>query len=41
MKIVIQRVKQATVKVNSEVIGKIDKGLLILVGVKRVMTNLT
>ena len=35
MKIVIQRVKQATVKVNSEVIGKIDKGLLILVGVKK------
>jgi D-tyrosyl-tRNA(Tyr) deacylase len=35
MKIVIQRVKQAKVKVNSEVIGKIDKGLLILVGAEK------
>ena len=35
MKIVIQRVKQALVKVNSEVIGKIDKGLLILVGAEK------
>jgi len=35
MKIVIQRVKQAKVKVNSEVIGKIDKGLLILIGAEK------
>ncbi|HSG30974.1 MAG TPA: D-aminoacyl-tRNA deacylase [Thermodesulfobacteriota bacterium] len=32
MKIVIQRVKQAKVKVNSEIIGNIQQGLLILVG---------
>ncbi|NIP38921.1 MAG: D-tyrosyl-tRNA(Tyr) deacylase [Candidatus Dadabacteria bacterium] len=35
MKIVIQRVKQAKVKVNSEVIGKIQQGLLILIGVEK------
>ncbi len=31
----IQRVKQANVTVNSEVIGQIDKGLLVLLGVER------
>jgi len=35
MKIVIQRVKQSKVKVNSEVIAKIDKGLLILIGAEK------
>ena len=35
MKIVIQRVKQSKVKVNSEVIGNIDKGLLILIGAEK------
>ena len=35
MKIVIQRVKQAKVKVNSEVIGNIHKGLLILIGAEK------
>jgi len=35
MKIVIQRVKQSNVKVNSEVIAKIDKGLLILIGAEK------
>ncbi len=35
MKIVIQRVKQAKVKVNSEVIGNIQQGLLILVGAEK------
>lgn len=35
MKIVIQRVKQAKVKVNSEVIAKIEKGLLILIGAQQ------
>lgn len=32
MKLVIQRVKKASVTVNDELIGNIDKGLLILVG---------
>ena len=35
MKIVIQRVKQSKVKVNSEVVAKIDKGLLILIGAEK------
>lgn len=33
MKLVIQRVSQADVKVNNEIVGKIDHGLLLLVGV--------
>lgn len=32
MKAVVQRVNNASVRVNEEVVGKIDKGLLILVG---------
>lgn len=32
MKLVVQRVKEASVKVNNEIVGSIDKGLLILVG---------
>lgn len=32
MKVVIQRVNYASVTVNKEVVGKIDKGLLVLVG---------
>lgn len=32
MKIVLTRVKEASVKVNNEVVGSIDKGLLLLVG---------
>lgn len=35
MKIVIQRVKQAKVKVNSEVVGNIQQGMLILVGAEK------
>lgn len=34
MKIVIQRVSQAKVKVNNKVVGKINKGLLLLVGIE-------
>lgn len=33
MRAVIQRVKKANVKVNNESIGKIDKGLLVFLGV--------
>lgn len=33
MKIVVQRVKRASVKVNNEITGKINKGLLLLVGI--------
>lgn len=32
MKFVIQRVLEASVKVNGEIVGKIDKGLMVLVG---------
>lgn len=34
MRIIIQRVKEASVKVESEIIGKIGVGLMILVGVE-------
>ena len=33
MKLVIQRVKYASVKVDGEIVGKIDKGFLVLLGV--------
>ncbi len=33
MKLVIQRVKKASVTVNKKIVGKIDKGLLVLFGV--------
>lgn len=39
MKIVIQRVKKADVKVNDEVVGKIDKGFMVLVGVTHTDTK--
>lgn len=35
MKLVIQRVANATVEVDREVIGKIEKGFLVLIGVKQ------
>ena len=34
MKILLQRVKKASCKVNNEIIGKIDNGLLLFVGFK-------
>lgn len=33
MRLVIQKVTQSNVKVNDEVVGKIDKGLMVLVGI--------
>lgn len=35
MKLVIQRVANATVKVDEEIIGQIEKGFLVLVGIKQ------
>jgi D-tyrosyl-tRNA(Tyr) deacylase len=32
MKLVIQRVADASVEVDNEIIGQIDKGLMVLVG---------
>ena len=34
MRLVVQRVSKASVKVNNKVVGKIDKGLMVLVGIK-------
>lgn len=34
MKLVIQRVKKASVKVNEKIVGAIDEGFLVLVGIK-------
>ena len=34
MRLVVQRVKKAEVKVDGNIIGKIDKGFLVLIGIK-------
>lgn len=34
MKLVVQRVKKAEAKVDGNIIGKIDKGFLVLIGIK-------
>ena len=34
MKLVIQRVKNASVKVDGEIVGEIEKGFLVLIGIK-------
>lgn len=34
MKVVIQRVKNASVKVDNKIVGQIEKGFLVLVGIK-------
>lgn len=33
MRVVVQRVTEASVKVNEEIVGKIDSGLMLLVGI--------
>lgn len=35
MKALIQRVKSASVEVNAEIVGKIDQGILLLLGVEK------
>jgi len=35
MKIVLQRVKKASVKINNTIVGQIEKGIVLLVGVHR------
>ena len=39
MKLVIQRVKEASVEVDNKVVGKINKGYLVLVGVSKTDTK--
>ena len=39
MKIVVQRVKKADVKVDGKIVGKIDKGFMVLVGVTHTDTK--
>lgn len=39
MKIVVQRVKNAEVKVDEKVVGKINKGFLVLLGIKNTDTK--
>ena len=34
MKVVIQRVKYASVKVDEKIVGEIEKGFLVLIGIK-------
>lgn len=34
MKLVIQRVKKASVEVEEKIVGEIEKGFLVLVGIK-------
>lgn len=39
MKLVVQRVKEAKVDVNKEIVGRIDKGFLILIGITHTDTK--
>ena len=39
MKLVIQRVKQSNVKVENKIVGKINNGLLVLLGIKTTDTK--
>ena len=35
MKLVVQKVKKAKVEVNNEIVGKIEKGYMVLLGIKK------
>ena len=39
MRLVIQRVLESNVKINNEVVGQINKGLLVLIGIKSTDTK--
>ena len=39
MKVVIQRVKQANVTVNKQIVGSIDQGFCLLVGIAKGITT--
>ena len=40
MRIVIQRVREASVKINDEIVGEIQQGLLVLLGIEHVDAEL-
>lgn len=40
MRIVIQRVREASVKINDEIVGEIEQGLLVLLGIEHVDSEL-
>ena len=40
MRIVIQRVREASVKINGEIVGEIQQGLLVLLGIEHVDSEL-
>ncbi len=40
MRIVIQRVRKASVKINDEIVGEIQQGLLVLLGIEHVDAEL-
>jgi len=39
MKVVIQRVKNANVEISKKIVGSIDKGLVIFLGIKKVIQS--
>jgi len=40
MRVVIQRVRKASVKINDEIVGEIQQGLLVLLGIEHVDSEL-
>ena len=40
MRVVIQRVREASVKINDEIVGEIQQGLLVLLGIEHVDSEL-